>query len=34
VHDPETKVRRAYDYPDPIVDHREAIAEYRDRRRT
>jgi deoxyribodipyrimidine photo-lyase len=34
VHDPETKVRRAYDYPDPIVDHREAIAEYRDRRRS
>jgi hypothetical protein len=25
-------VRRAYDYPDPIVDHREAIAEYRERR--
>ena len=24
VHDPEPKVRRAYDYPDPIVDHREA----------
>ena len=24
-------VRRAYDYPDPIVDHREAIAEYRAR---
>jgi deoxyribodipyrimidine photo-lyase len=34
VHDPDAKVRRAYDYPDPIVDHREAIAEYRDRRAT
>jgi deoxyribodipyrimidine photo-lyase len=32
VHDPAPKVRRAYDYPDPIVDHREAIAEYRERR--
>lgn len=32
VHDPDPKVRRAYDYPEPIVDHREAIAEYRDRR--
>jgi deoxyribodipyrimidine photo-lyase len=32
VHDPEPKVRRAYDYPDPIVDHREAIAEYKARR--
>jgi len=32
VHDPAPKVRAAYDYPDPIVDHREAIAEYRDRR--
>ena len=31
VHDPEPKVRRAYDYPDPIVDHREAIAEYKAR---
>ena len=34
VHDPEPKVRRAYDYPDPIVDHREAIAEYKARRLT
>ncbi len=32
VHDPEPKVRRAYDYPDPIVDHREAIAEYKARK--
>ena len=31
VHDPDPKVRRAYDYPDPIVDHKEAIAEYKDR---
>jgi deoxyribodipyrimidine photo-lyase len=31
VHDPEAKVRRAYDYPDPIVDHREAIAAHRER---
>ena len=31
MHDPEPKVRRAYDYPDPIVDHREAIAEYKAR---
>jgi deoxyribodipyrimidine photo-lyase len=34
VHDPDPKVRRAYDYPDPIVDHKEAIAEYKDRRRS
>jgi deoxyribodipyrimidine photo-lyase len=32
VHDPDVKVRRAYDYPAPIVDHREAVGEYRDRR--
>jgi deoxyribodipyrimidine photo-lyase len=32
VHDPDPKVRRAYDYPAPVVDHQEAIAEYRDRR--
>jgi deoxyribodipyrimidine photo-lyase len=31
VHDPDPKVRRAYDYPDPIVDHREAISEYKER---
>jgi deoxyribodipyrimidine photo-lyase len=31
VHDPAPKVRRAYGYPDPIVDHREAIAEYKER---
>jgi deoxyribodipyrimidine photo-lyase len=31
VHDPAPKVRRAYDYPDPIVDHREAIAEFKER---
>ena len=30
-HDPDDKVRRAYDYPAPIVDHQRAIAEYRDR---
>jgi deoxyribodipyrimidine photo-lyase len=34
VHDPDAKVRRAYDYPDPIVDHREAIAEYKARDRS
>jgi deoxyribodipyrimidine photo-lyase len=33
VHDPAPKVRRAYDYPDPIVDHQDAIAEYREMRR-
>lgn len=32
VHDPESKVRRAYDYPEPIVDHRAAIAEYKARK--
>jgi deoxyribodipyrimidine photo-lyase len=32
VHDPETKVRRAYDYPEPVVDHREAVAEFKARR--
>jgi deoxyribodipyrimidine photo-lyase len=32
VHDPDRKVRRAYDYPDPVVDHKAAIAEYKDRR--
>ena len=32
VHDPESKVRRAYDYPEPIVDHRAAIAAYKARR--
>jgi len=32
VHDPDPRVRRAYDYPDPIVDHHEAIAEYKSRR--
>lgn len=32
VHDPGSKVRRAYDYPEPIVDHREAISEYKARR--
>jgi len=32
VHDPESKVRRAYDYPEPIVDHRAAIADYKARR--
>ncbi|MET0920697.1 MAG: deoxyribodipyrimidine photo-lyase [Acidimicrobiia bacterium] len=28
-HDPDAAVRRAYDYPTPIVDHRQAIEEYR-----
>jgi deoxyribodipyrimidine photo-lyase len=32
VHDPAPLVRRAYDYPDPIVDHHDAIAEYKARR--
>ncbi len=32
VHDPDAKVRRAYDYPAPIVDHHDAIAEYKARR--
>jgi deoxyribodipyrimidine photo-lyase len=31
VHDPDPKIRRAYDYPAPIVDHKEAIAEYKER---
>ena len=31
-HDPDPAVRRAYDYPAPIVDHKEAIAAYRERR--
>jgi deoxyribodipyrimidine photo-lyase len=31
VHDPDPKVRRAYDYPAPIVDHHEAVAEYKSR---
>jgi deoxyribodipyrimidine photo-lyase len=30
-HEPDDAVRRAYDYPAPIVDHHRAIAEYRDR---
>ena len=30
-HDPPPEVRRAYGYPAPIVDHRQAIAAYRDR---
>jgi deoxyribodipyrimidine photo-lyase len=32
VHDPDPAVRRAYSYPAPIVDHHEAIAEYKARR--
>jgi deoxyribodipyrimidine photo-lyase len=31
-HNPDAAVRRAYDYPDPIVDHHDAIAAYRARR--
>jgi deoxyribodipyrimidine photo-lyase len=31
VHDPDPRIRRAYDYPEPIVDHHEAVAEYRER---
>ena len=30
---PTPEVGRAYDYPDPVVDHREAIAEYKDQPR-
>jgi len=30
-HSPDAAVRRAYDYPDPIVDHHDAIAAYRAR---
>jgi deoxyribodipyrimidine photo-lyase len=30
-HEPDANVRRAYGYPDPIVDHHLAIAEYRER---
>jgi deoxyribodipyrimidine photo-lyase len=28
-HEPDSRTRRAYDYPAPIVEHRAAIAEYR-----
>jgi len=31
-HEPDAAVRRAYGYPAPIVDHHEAVAEYRARR--
>ncbi|HLM18883.1 MAG TPA: deoxyribodipyrimidine photo-lyase [Acidimicrobiia bacterium] len=31
VHDPDPKVRIAYDYPAPIVDHHDAIAEFKER---
>jgi deoxyribodipyrimidine photo-lyase len=30
-HTPDSAVRRAYDYPEPIVDHHDAIAAYRAR---
>ena len=30
-HNPDAAIRRAYDYPAPIVDHHEAVAEYKDR---
>jgi deoxyribodipyrimidine photo-lyase len=33
IHDPDTGTRRARGYPEPIVDHRAAVAEYRARRR-
>ena len=33
VHDPDPATRRRRDYPEPIVDHREAIAAYRAGRR-
>ncbi len=31
IHDPDQQDRRACGYPEPIVDHRAAIAEYRAR---
>ncbi len=31
VHDPEAEVRLACGYPEPIVDHHEAVADYRAR---
>jgi len=31
-HEPDASVRRAYDYPEPIVDHHLAIERYRQRR--
>ncbi len=31
-HEPDATVRRAYGYPEPIVDHHEAIAAYKSRR--
>jgi deoxyribodipyrimidine photo-lyase len=31
-HEPDTSVRRAYDYPEPIVDHHLAIEQYKSRR--
>ena len=33
IHDPDAATRRACGYPEPIVDHRAAVAEYRARRR-
>jgi deoxyribodipyrimidine photo-lyase len=33
IHDPDPAARRARGYPAPLVDHREAIAAYRDRLR-
>jgi deoxyribodipyrimidine photo-lyase len=33
IHDPDTRTRRQCGYPEPIVDHRAAITEYRARRR-
>jgi deoxyribodipyrimidine photo-lyase len=34
VHDPDPETRARVNYPAPIVDHREAIAEYKARRST
>ena len=31
-HEPDATVRRAYDYPEPIVDHHVAIEQYKQRR--
>ncbi|HXW46958.1 MAG TPA: deoxyribodipyrimidine photo-lyase [Streptosporangiaceae bacterium] len=33
IHDPDQAARRACGYPEPVVDHRAAVAEYRARRR-
>jgi deoxyribodipyrimidine photo-lyase len=33
IHEPDPGTRRRCGYPEPIVDHRAAVAEYRARRR-